>query len=70
METLLGRLFCLVSNTPKLDHIRKGQHLFNCLAQLNNNLANHVADVGPGLDPFYNDSNIPNFLRFVESYDR
>lgn len=61
MTALWQRAEELLQENPNL---RRGQALFNALAEIDPDKANRIR--GTGIDPFYNNRNITAFLREVE----
>jgi len=57
--------FLVFASTKMVKNYRFGQCLFNTLFEVNPALADSTR--GGKLDPFYDDSNIPAFLTFVEA---
>ena len=58
----LKRLYDLVEKKPS--YIRKGQAYFNEAYNINPKLVNQVR--GTELDPFYIDSRVPEFIKFLK----
>lgn len=55
---------CVVENSKHYPNWRKGQLYFNCLHNMDPELANELR--GSDKDPFYRDDRIPAFLIIVE----
>lgn len=58
-----------VTNSYRPPFIRDGQHLFNKLYELHPDLADSIRGNNT-LDPFYVDSRIPAFYKFLEDMVR